>query len=159
MEVVIRYVPCYNLTLFITKFYKGGMIYFHSKVFMVQATRLYSLICNLVDTCGLFRCTWECVCLCVYDAFFCLLGATSWSSPFSCVCGKVLVLVNALLLLLLLAPDVIWLPSLERERWWGGVKVRQGRWPSGHGRLDLSGAHWISYCTCLLEYLHIRQIF
>ena len=37
--------------------YIGGMIYCHSKVFMVQATRLYSLICNLVDTCGLFRCT------------------------------------------------------------------------------------------------------
>ena len=36
---------------------RGGMIYCHSKVFMVQATRLYSLICNLVDTCGLFRCT------------------------------------------------------------------------------------------------------
>ena len=33
------------------------VIYCHSKVFMVQATRLYSLICNLVDTCGLFRCT------------------------------------------------------------------------------------------------------
>jgi hypothetical protein len=24
---------------------------------LVQGTRLYSLICNLVDTCGLFRCT------------------------------------------------------------------------------------------------------
>jgi hypothetical protein len=32
---------------------------------MVQATRLHNLICNLGDTCGLFRCTWECVCLCV----------------------------------------------------------------------------------------------
>jgi hypothetical protein len=30
----------------------GCVIYCHSKVFMVQATRLYSLICNLVDTCG-----------------------------------------------------------------------------------------------------------
>jgi hypothetical protein len=31
------------------------VIYCHSKVFMVQATRLYNLICILGDTCGLFR--------------------------------------------------------------------------------------------------------
>jgi hypothetical protein len=31
------------------------VIYCHSKVFMVQATRLYNLICGLGNTCGLFR--------------------------------------------------------------------------------------------------------
>jgi hypothetical protein len=30
------------------------VIYCHSKVFMVQATRLYNLICGLGNTCGLF---------------------------------------------------------------------------------------------------------
>jgi hypothetical protein len=31
------------------------VIYCHSKVFMVQATRLCNLICGLGNTCGLFR--------------------------------------------------------------------------------------------------------
>jgi hypothetical protein len=41
------------------------VIYCHSKVFMVQATRLCNLICDLGNTWGLFLGTWECVCLCV----------------------------------------------------------------------------------------------
>ena len=38
---------------------EGGccVIYCHSKVFMVQGTRLYNLLCYLVDTCGQFHCT------------------------------------------------------------------------------------------------------
>jgi hypothetical protein len=50
----------------------------------------------------------------------------------------VLILGNALLLLLLLAPDIIWLTSLERGDE-GGLRVRLGRCPSGHGRLYFSG--------------------
>ena len=38
-----------------TTLYKVCAIYFHSKVFMVQATRLWNLICGLGNTCGLFR--------------------------------------------------------------------------------------------------------
>ncbi len=64
------------------------VIYCHSKVFMVQATRLYNLVCNLGNTCGLFRGTWECVCLCVCYIyinvfFFWGGGAILWSPPFS----------------------------------------------------------------------------
>jgi hypothetical protein len=40
------------------------VIYCHSKVIMVQPTRLFNLIYNLGNTCGLFRGTCECVCLC-----------------------------------------------------------------------------------------------
>ncbi len=49
-----------------------------------------------------------CVCVCVCE------GGRPYDHPFSCVCNKVLILANTLLLLLLLAPDIIWLSSLER---------------------------------------------
>ena len=42
----------YDLKL---NYYWCVMIYCHSKVFMVQATRLCNLMCGLGNTCGLFR--------------------------------------------------------------------------------------------------------
>jgi hypothetical protein len=54
--------------------YSCCVIYCHSKVFTVQATRLYSLICSLVDTWSVPLyvrvCAFVCVCVCVCTCFF-----------------------------------------------------------------------------------------
>ncbi len=138
----------------------------HEKVFMVQGTRSYNLLCYLVDTCGKFRGT--CVCVCVWErererereSVLGERGVTLWSPSSICVCNK-----------------VCWLSTSQRpsppfpfgvgyyltvnlgETWWGGGRVHPGRCPSDYGHLHFPDTHWISYCTCLLEYLHIRQIF
>ena len=118
------------------------VIYCHSKVFMVQATRLCNLICGLGNTCGLFRGTWESVCLCVCVYIYIYIYIYIYYGD---------LMITYIYLWLVLLFDASQCPSSPSpfgagsyldarlgERWRGGVRIRRGRYPSGHGHLCFS---------------------
>jgi hypothetical protein len=74
------------MTLLSSPFIVVVVIYYHSKVFMVQATRLYYYAISLIRVVGSAVREWVCVCVCV--CLF-LRGVTLWSPPSICVCNKV----------------------------------------------------------------------